>query len=53
MSAFLTWFAMQGYAAYIWPAYGVVFFVLTMNVLLVVKQRQRTRQLLRQWLKRS
>ena len=52
MTEFLHWFAMNGYAIYIWPAYGLVIFVLTINLLLIKKQGRLTRQLLRQWFKK-
>lgn len=51
MSVLLHWFAMNGYAIYIWPAYGLVFFVLVTNLLSIKWQRLRTRKLLRQWFK--
>lgn len=51
MSACLHWFAMNGYAMYVWSAYGLVFFVLTMNVLSIKWQWKRTHKLLRQWFK--
>ncbi|HBI21771.1 MAG TPA: heme exporter protein CcmD [Legionella sp.] len=44
---------MNGYAAYIWPAYGVVFGVLTMNLVLIKRQRNRLRKRLEQWLMRQ
>ena len=53
MTGFLHWFAMNGYSSYIWPAYGLVFVVLTMNILSIKKQERRTRKLLRQWFKQS
>lgn len=49
----MDWFLMHGYAAYIWPAYGVVFFALTMNLVLIKRQRRRTRKILQQWLARQ
>ena len=53
MSGFLHWFAMNGYSIYIWPAYGLVFLVLTGNLLSIKWQRLRTHKLLRQWFKQS
>ena len=53
MTGFLHWFAMNGYSIYIWPAYGLVFFVLTMNLLSIKRQGRRTHKLLRQWFKQS
>ncbi len=49
MSVLLHWFAMNGYAVYVWPAYGLVFLVLTMNLLSIKWQGRRTRKLLLQW----
>jgi heme exporter protein D len=53
MSGFLHWFAMNGYSMYIWPAYGLVFFVLLMNGLLIKRQKRRTHKILRQWFEQS
>lgn len=52
MSLFIHWLSMNGYGYYIWSAYGAVFGVLAVNVLLIWRQRIRTRQLLRQWFDR-
>lgn len=49
----INWFLMNGYAVYIWPAYGIVFFVLTLNLLLIKRQRRRTRKMLQQWFTRQ
>lgn len=49
MNIVLHWFAMNGYAAYVWPAYGLVFLVLTMNLLSIRRQRLRAGKLLRKW----
>ena len=51
MSVFLHWFAMNGYSIYIWPAYGLVFFVLIGNLLSIKWQRLRTRNVLKKWFK--
>ncbi len=53
MTVFLHWFAMNGYAAYIWSAYGLVFLVLAVNVVFIKRNTIRTRNLLRQWFKLS
>lgn len=49
MNSFLNWFAMGGYALYIWSVYGLVAIVLMMNGLGIKWQRHRTRKTLRQW----
>ncbi len=51
MSGFLQWFSMHGYSMYIWPAYGLVFFVLTMNAFSVKWQGKRVRKFLQHWFK--
>ena len=39
-------FDMGGYAAYVWPAYGITFLVLLLNVLLpIIQRKQFIRQL--------
>lgn len=53
MTALLHWFAMNGYAMYIWPAYGIVFAVLFINLLSIKWQSLRTRKWLLQWFKRQ
>ncbi|MDP3561013.1 MAG: heme exporter protein CcmD [Legionellaceae bacterium] len=47
------WFAMHGYALYIWPAYGIVTTVLIANLIGIVLRGKRTRAMLRTWLSRS
>ena len=49
MSRLVHWVSMNGYAYYIWSAYGAVFFVLIANVLLIRRQRLRMRKLLSTW----
>jgi heme exporter protein CcmD len=49
MSRLVSWVSMNGYAYYIWSAYGAVFFVLIANVLLIRRQRLRMRKLLSTW----
>ena len=51
MSLFCQWFAMHGYARYIWPAYGLVIAVLIFNVIYINKQRIRVQQATIRWLK--
>ena len=53
MMMFLHWFSMNGYSIYIWSAYGLVFLVLTLNLLSIKWRSLRTRKLLRQWFKPS
>lgn len=45
-----TWWLMHGYAAYIWPSYGLVFGVLIANALQAYRRARQVRQLLQQWL---
>lgn len=49
MSQFTNWFAMGGYAVYVWPAYGLALAVLVYNVASIKKQKQNTLRKLRQW----
>lgn len=53
MTALQHWFAMNGYAGYVWSAYGLMFFVLLGNVLLIRWQRLRVGKRLRAWFKRA
>lgn len=42
----MQWFAMGGYAAYVWPAYAVFFIVLAWDWLApAIKRRRLTREL--------
>ena len=52
MTRFMQWWLMGGYSMYVWPAYGIVCVVLTMNLLGIRWQRKRTRRRLQQWFKR-
>ena len=45
------WFAMHGYAAYIWPAYGLVFAVLVGNVVAIRRRSERIRHVLHAFVK--
>ncbi len=46
MNSFDEFLAMGGYGAYVWPAYGIAFVVLLLNVVLpLVKRKQLLRQL--------
>lgn len=49
MTNFFNWLAMHGYATYIWSAYGIVAFVLVLNIWLIKRQGTRVRQLLSRW----
>lgn len=51
MSEFMHWIAMGGYAAYVWPAYGLVCGVLVLNVLSTKRLTRRTHTKLKQWYK--
>lgn len=52
MNQFFDWLAMGGYSMYVWPAYGLVFAVLVMNLLSIKWQKKHTRKKLQQWFKR-
>lgn len=49
MNQLLQWLSMGGYSMYIWPAYGLVCVVLTMNLLGIKWQKKRTHKKLKQW----
>lgn len=51
MNQFMHWLSMGGYAAYIWPAYGLVSLVLISNLLSIKAQRVRVRKQLLKWFK--
>lgn len=53
MTAIANWFHMHGYAMYLWPAYGLVTFVLAGNLIRSVWQGKRTRSQLRSRQERS
>jgi heme exporter protein CcmD len=53
MSLFLQWFAMRGYACYIWSAYGLVLGVFICNIISIIYLGRRTRKQLQHWFKRS
>ncbi len=52
MTQFMNWLLMGGYSMYVWPAYGVVCAVLTINLLGIRWQRKRTHKKLQHWFKR-
>lgn len=37
----MNWFAMGGYAAYVWPAYGVAFAVLASAAFVALREHRR------------
>lgn len=53
MNSFVHWLSMNGYGYYVWSAYGVVLGGLVANVILIWRQRSRTRRFLNQWFDRS
>lgn len=53
MSALTTFWAMGGYAAYVWPAYGVFFAVLLLDGLAPQLRRRRLLRALRARLARQ
>lgn len=53
MTQFQQWFAMGGYSAYVWSAYGLVFAVLLMNFVITKMRGSRVRKKLQQGIKRQ
>jgi heme exporter protein D len=51
MNQFFEWLKMGGYSIYVWPAFGLVWIVLVMNLLGVKWKKKQTRQKLQQWFK--
>ncbi len=51
MSGWMNWVWMNGYGAYIWPAYGLVLGVLALNLVLIKRQRIVTFKILKKWFK--
>lgn len=51
MNELMEWLSMGGYSIYVWPAYGLVCFVLVVNLLGIKLQSKRTREVLQQWFK--
>lgn len=49
MSHITNWLAMGGYAAYVWPTYGLVCAVLLLNLWSGKRQRQQARRQLQRW----
>jgi heme exporter protein CcmD len=50
IEAFKNWLLMSGYGGYIWTAYGLVVFVMIVQVLVIRWQRARIHQQLRRFL---
>jgi len=53
MNSFVTWFSMGGYSKYIWSAYGIVFSVLSLNMLSIRVKMTRTKKELQQSFKKK
>lgn len=53
MNPFLSLFAMGGYGSYVWPAYGLVFAMVVINILTIKRQRKQAKKTLQQWLRES
>jgi heme exporter protein D len=51
MTPLMNWLSMGGYSHYIWPAYGLVGIIFTLNLLGMRRQRRQTRKKLQQWFK--
>lgn len=51
MNQFMQWLNMGGYSMYVWPAYGLVGFVLVINMINIQRQKKRTKKMLDQWFK--
>ena len=49
MTALMSWVDMGGYAHYVWPAYGVVFFVFVAHFAQVKIQKKRVLRDLKRW----
>ncbi|KAF3979293.1 MAG: heme exporter protein CcmD [Methylococcales symbiont of Iophon sp. n. MRB-2018] len=50
MNSFNEFLAMGGYSMYVWPAYGIAFVVLLLNIVLPLMQRkQLIRDLALKW----
>ena len=53
MNQFLQWLSMGGYALYVWSAYGLVVFVLVLNIWGIKWQQKKTHKQLKRWYKHS
>jgi len=47
------WLSMGGYSIYVWPAYGLVFAMLVVNILGIKTQNSKSRKKLLDWIKRQ
>lgn len=52
MNGLIKWFTLGEYSYYIWPAYGLVWLVLLINLMGLKWQKYTTYKELQQWLKR-
>lgn len=43
-------FVMGGYGAYVWPAYGVTFLVLSINVFVSLRQKKQVKKIITDYL---
>lgn len=53
MTAIINWFAMSGYASYVWSAYGIVALVIAFNLVQISYQRAKALRILRRWVRQS
>jgi len=49
VSQLMQWFSMGGYSFYVWPAYGLVFMVLMLNVFVIKKDQKLMKKKLIKW----
>ncbi len=42
---------MGGFGAYVWPAYGITFFIFGLNILSALLQKRHTKKILQQFFK--
>lgn len=48
-----SWFAMDGYALYVWIAYGLACSFIILGFLSVIKKQKKTRRQLNSWYKKQ
>lgn len=53
MPELMQWFAMGGYAGYVWPAYGLVVGLLLLNGISCRWQRKRIKKSIQIWIKHT
>ena len=51
MNELIHWLNMGGYAAYVWSAYGFAGMVVFGHIIVLLRQKKRTRLKLQQWFK--